>query len=107
MFLKLNIILLVFALLYSGCKSDKQPEYVDEKPTVQQETPQNEVKKQDTTPVKRDSITKNEVGRDKFDELRDMNIYEGKNLEISGRVSTFRGKPQMILDKKSQIKIVN
>lgn len=41
----------------------------------------------------------------KFDEFGDLMIYENRNIEITGRVSTFRGKPQMILDKKSQIKI--
>jgi DNA/RNA endonuclease YhcR with UshA esterase domain len=43
----------------------------------------------------------------KFEEFGNVNKYEGKLVEISGRVSTFRGKPQMILDKLSQIKIVN
>jgi DNA/RNA endonuclease YhcR with UshA esterase domain len=43
----------------------------------------------------------------KFEEFGDVTKYEGKHVEISGRVSTFRGKPQMILDKLSQIKIVN
>jgi len=43
----------------------------------------------------------------KFEEFGDLQVYQNKNVEISGRVSTFRGKPQMILDKKSQIKVVN
>jgi DNA/RNA endonuclease YhcR with UshA esterase domain len=47
------------------------------------------------------------VFANKFEEFGDLSVYEGKNVEASGRVSTFRGKPQMILDKKSQIKIVN
>jgi len=41
----------------------------------------------------------------KFDEFGDIMKYENKNVEISGRISTFRGKPQMIIDRKSQIKI--
>jgi DNA/RNA endonuclease YhcR with UshA esterase domain len=41
----------------------------------------------------------------KFDEFGDIMQYENRNVEITGRVSTFRGKPQMILDRKSQIKI--
>lgn len=43
----------------------------------------------------------------KFEEFGDITKYEGTHVEVSGRVSTFRGKPQMILDKLSQIKIVN
>lgn len=41
----------------------------------------------------------------KFDEFGDLMKYENRNVEVSGRVSTFRGKPQIILDRKSQIKI--
>jgi DNA/RNA endonuclease YhcR with UshA esterase domain len=41
----------------------------------------------------------------KFDEFGDIAKYENRNVEISGRVSTFRGKPQIIIDRKSQIKI--
>lgn len=42
-----------------------------------------------------------------FGEFGDIAKYEGREVEVSGRVSTFRGKPQMILDKLSQMKIVN
>jgi hypothetical protein len=42
-----------------------------------------------------------------FDSFGDLQVYAGKDVEISGRISTFRGKPQMILDKPSQIKLVN
>ena len=42
-----------------------------------------------------------------FDAFGDLNVYQNKNVEISGRISTYRGKPQMILNKPSQIKIVN
>lgn len=42
-----------------------------------------------------------------FEEFGDLQEYSNKNVEITGRISTYRGKPQMILDKKSQIKIKN
>lgn len=41
----------------------------------------------------------------KFDEFGDLMKYENKNVEVTGRVSTFRGKPQIIIDRKSQIKL--
>jgi DNA/RNA endonuclease YhcR with UshA esterase domain len=40
-----------------------------------------------------------------FEAFGDLNKYSGKDVEVTGRVSTYRGKPQMILDKPSQIKI--
>ncbi len=42
-----------------------------------------------------------------FEAFGDLEVYENRNVEISGRISTYRGKPQMILDKPSQIKAVN
>ena len=42
-----------------------------------------------------------------FEEFGDPEIYSGKNVEITGRVSVYHDKPQMILEKKSQIKIVD
>lgn len=41
----------------------------------------------------------------RFDEFGNIQQYENRNVEITGRVSTFRGKPQIIIDRKSQIKI--
>ena len=42
----------------------------------------------------------------KFDEFGDLNIYEGKNVGITGRVTVYKEKPQIILDSKEQIKIL-
>ena len=42
----------------------------------------------------------------KFDKFGDLNIYEGKNVEITGRISVYKEKPQIILDSKDQIKIL-
>ncbi|MFA5165797.1 MAG: hypothetical protein WC449_00645 [Candidatus Paceibacterota bacterium] len=39
----------------------------------------------------------------KFDNLKE---YEGKIVEIRGMVKTYKGKPEIILDKPEQIKIV-
>ena len=42
----------------------------------------------------------------KFSEFKDIDKYELKNVEVTGRVSSFKGKPQIILDSPSQIKVV-
>ncbi len=42
----------------------------------------------------------------KFDNFGDLSIYEGKNVEITGRISVYKEKPQIILDSKEQIKIL-
>lgn len=42
----------------------------------------------------------------KFDKFGDLNIYERKNVEITGRISVYKEKPQIILDSKDQIKIL-
>ena len=42
----------------------------------------------------------------KFDSFGDLNIYEGKNVSITGRVTVYKEKPQIILDSKEQIKIL-
>jgi hypothetical protein len=44
---------------------------------------------------------------DKFEEFSDMNELVHKNVQITGRVSTFKGKPQIILSNRSQLKILN
>ena len=42
----------------------------------------------------------------KFDKFGDLSIYEGKNVELTGRISVYKEKPQIILDSKDQIKIL-
>lgn len=42
----------------------------------------------------------------RFASFKDINKYETATVEVTGRVSTFKGKPQIILDSESQIKIV-
>lgn len=42
----------------------------------------------------------------KFIEFGDLSGYKGKNIEVMGRISTFKNKPQIILNSKDQIKIL-
>lgn len=45
------------------------------------------------------------IFKKKFDEFGDISEYNNKNVEITGLVSSFKGKPQIILNSKSQLKI--
>lgn len=42
----------------------------------------------------------------KFKDFGDMNIYEGKNVELTGRITVYKEKPQIILDNPEQVKII-
>lgn len=42
----------------------------------------------------------------KFDEFGDLSKYKNKNVELTGKISTYKNKPQVILESKSQIKII-
>jgi DNA/RNA endonuclease YhcR with UshA esterase domain len=42
----------------------------------------------------------------RFSEFGDINKYLNKTVEVGGRVTTYKNKPQIILENKSQIKIV-
>jgi DNA/RNA endonuclease YhcR with UshA esterase domain len=42
----------------------------------------------------------------KFEEFGDINRYLNKTVEVGGRISTYKDKPQMILESASQIKIL-
>lgn len=42
-----------------------------------------------------------------FDAFPDAEQYEGKTVEISGEISEYNGKPQIILNDPSQIKIID
>ncbi|MDZ4711637.1 MAG: hypothetical protein SGI89_04860 [bacterium] len=43
----------------------------------------------------------------KFNEFGDLSKFKGKNVEVTGRISVFKGKPQTILNSPDQIKIIN
>jgi len=42
----------------------------------------------------------------KFEKFGDLSIYEGKTVELTGRITVYKEKPQIILDSKDQIKIL-
>jgi hypothetical protein len=42
----------------------------------------------------------------RFDEFGDLSVFKGKNVMVTGKVTTFKGKPQIILNSKDQIKII-
>lgn len=42
----------------------------------------------------------------KFGEFGDLSDYKNKNVEVYGRISVFKGKPQVILNSVKQIKII-
>ena len=45
------------------------------------------------------------VFSNKFAEFGDLNEYQGKSVEVTGVVSTFKNKAQIVLNDKSQIKV--
>jgi DNA/RNA endonuclease YhcR with UshA esterase domain len=42
-----------------------------------------------------------------FDKFGDFGKYKNKNIEVTGRVTEYKGKPQIIIKSPTQIKIVN
>jgi len=42
-----------------------------------------------------------------FDKFGDMTGYKNKNVEVTGYVSEYQGKPQIIINSQEQIKILN
>lgn len=40
-----------------------------------------------------------------FEDFPDINKFRGKDVEVTGRVSIYKGKPQIILNNPSQIKV--
>jgi DNA/RNA endonuclease YhcR with UshA esterase domain len=47
------------------------------------------------------------IFQSRFKEFSDADIYKGKNVELTGRVTVYKDKPQIIMDSKEQIKILN
>lgn len=43
----------------------------------------------------------------KFDEFGDLSKFKNKNVEVTGKISTFKNKPQVILNSKDQIRIIS
>jgi len=44
---------------------------------------------------------------DKFEIFGDLMDYKNKTVEVKGKIGEFNGKPQIILNNKSQLKVVN
>ncbi|MCE1163947.1 MAG: hypothetical protein LWX07_00935 [Bacteroidetes bacterium] len=44
---------------------------------------------------------------DKYEQFGDLNRFKGKNVEVRGRIGQYKGKPQIIMNGKEQIKIIN
>ncbi|MBK8550781.1 MAG: hypothetical protein IPL53_06855 [Ignavibacteria bacterium] len=42
----------------------------------------------------------------KMNEFGDLSSFKGKNVEVTGKISTYKNKPQVILNSKDQIKII-
>ncbi len=38
--------------------------------------------------------------------FKDIDEYEGKEIEVKGKIKEYKGKPEIILKSKSQIKII-
>jgi hypothetical protein len=46
------------------------------------------------------------IFENRFSSFPNLDKYSGKTVEVTGRVSSYKDKPQIILDNDSQIKIV-
>jgi len=47
------------------------------------------------------------IFKDEFSKFGDLNRFRDKTVEVSGIISEYKGKPQIILKSPSQVKIVN
>lgn len=43
----------------------------------------------------------------KFDEFGDLSKYKNKKAEVTGKITTYKNKPQIILESKDQLKIIH
>ncbi len=41
-----------------------------------------------------------------FWEFGDLSKFKGRNVEVTGKISTYRNKPQIVINSKDQIKIL-
>jgi hypothetical protein len=44
---------------------------------------------------------------DKFELFGDLKSYKNKTVEVKGKIGTYSGKPQIILNNKNQIRVIN
>lgn len=47
------------------------------------------------------------VFENRFSEFGDLSVFKNKNVIVSGKITTYKNKPQVILHSKDQIKILN
>ncbi|MEO8665423.1 MAG: hypothetical protein ABI462_07990 [Ignavibacteria bacterium] len=43
----------------------------------------------------------------RMEEFGDLSKFKGKNVRVTGKITTYKNKPQVILNSKDQIKIIN
>lgn len=46
------------------------------------------------------------VFEEKFEEVGDLENFRNKNVELKGKITTYKGKPQIIINSKNQIKVL-
>jgi DNA/RNA endonuclease YhcR with UshA esterase domain len=46
------------------------------------------------------------IFEEKFKEVGDLEIYKNKNIEIKGKITIYKDKPQIIITSKNQIKLL-
>lgn len=46
------------------------------------------------------------IFEDKFKEVGDLGIYKNQNVEIKGKITIYKDKPQIIITSKNQIKLL-
>ncbi|MBI5402854.1 MAG: hypothetical protein HY959_05610 [Ignavibacteriae bacterium] len=46
------------------------------------------------------------VFEEKFEEVGDLSIYRNKNIELKGKITLYKDKPQIIITSKNQIRIL-
>ena len=46
------------------------------------------------------------VFANKFADFGDLTVYKNKTVEVKGKIKEYRGKPEIIMNSTSQIKII-
>jgi DNA/RNA endonuclease YhcR with UshA esterase domain len=44
---------------------------------------------------------------EKYELFGDLKSYKNKTVEVKGKIGTYSGKPQIILNNKNQIRVIN
>lgn len=43
----------------------------------------------------------------KFDELGDLSVFKNRDVEVTGKISSYKGRAQIIIERKDQLKIID